>query len=711
MSEDPEKDLCGQSIPVGVINCEEAWNEKDFWEKHLYSFDPVEEMVKSGAKYLIIFNASPYRKGVAEVRRKMIINHAKKHNVGIAYANMVGYNDEVGFDGNSFAVNAKGEIIAHSIAFAEDLLIFDTELSPINIYPIDWQAEVLMALTLGIKDYFGKQNINGPAIIGLSGGIDSAIVAYLAVQALGKDRVIGVGMPSEFSSNGSVSDAEKIATTLGIHFTVQPIKRPHDEMRHSVDRINLNLNFKDSEGYINLDVDRKLLGKEYTACVDSGITDENLQARIRGIYLMALSNYYNGLVLSTGNKSEMAVGYCVDKDSLIWTLDGVLTAKELYNKIIGGENVRTGDKWGANKFVDAHKSHKAKATVIRTKIGSEMRVSADHEIKMKMGVSLSKYAVCSLYLGSEMQPLLEAFVSDIRYIEIKETETTDCDEDMYDFTMSGLPEYNINGHDIHNCTMYGDLCGGLAPLSDVFKTDVYDLCRYINEQTRMEVIPNGTITKPPSAELRKGQKDQDSLPPYWLLDAALYRFVDEQKSPRQIVKELYTDQKAIEYLAECNRMLDKDILWICNTVYRVEYKHTFEDGLFAMAGTPDLKQKQDLFKLVLGLSHDFCPGGALAVAHGDEVVEVANQLIANGDYNIIIATQDWHPTNHGSFASTNSKKPFEIGELGGLPQVMWPDHCVQGTKGAELRSDLNLHGVTIFRKGTDPFIDSYKCFL
>lgn len=411
-------------IRVGFVICEEAWNDKDFWKHHLYDVDPVAEMVKAGAQFICCINASPYRKGIAQTRRNMISQNCTKHGVAFAYVNQTGYNDEVGFDGNSFVCNKRGDIIAHGLCFTEQTITCDLADQPLPpmAYEIPWQQEVLLALQNGIKDYFDKLGIKGPAIIGLSGGIDSALVAYLATMALGKDRVIGIGMPSVFSSEGSVSDAELIAKKLGIHFVVEPIKEQHISMRKAVRNISSGL-FSNTF--------RTLFDQPFREVEDSGITDENLQPRIRGMYLMAISNYFNGIVLSTGNKSEMAVGYC---------------------------------------------------------------------------------------------------------------------------------------------TIYGDMCGGLAVISDVFKTEIFDLCKFINEIARDEIIPWNTINKPPSAELKKDQKDSDSLPPYETLDKILYRLVDEGKSPKKIYGELVTVGALVEYLRETNRSLEKDIIWTCRAVSRNEFK-------------------------------------------------------------------------------------------------------------------------------------------
>lgn len=418
---------------VGVIICEETWNN-DYWVNNLYDIDPVAEMVKAGATDIACINSSPYRIGIPETRRKMIAKLCIKHDVTFSYVNQIGYNDEVGFDGNSFVLNKAGKVIAFGLPFYQEIVYADTvngQAVSESSYQFDWQLVAINALTTGIKDYCGKIGIKGPAIIGLSGGIDSALVAYLATVALGKDQVIGVGMPSEFSSEGSVTDAEMIAKKLGIRFLLEPIKSQHNEFRNAVDSMLM----QNGESTM------------VPSCSESGVTDENLQARIRGMLLMALANYYNGIVLSTGNKSEMAVGYC---------------------------------------------------------------------------------------------------------------------------------------------TLYGDMCGGLASISDLYKTQIFDICKYINTTLKDEIIPWNTINKPPSAELRKDQKDSDSLPPYETLDAILFKYVDEAKSPKQIAKEMLTLDAEIKYEKATGRNLKNDIVWTCNAVIRNEFKRK--------QSPTGLKVSQKLFK-------------------------------------------------------------------------------------------------------------------
>ncbi len=359
--------------PVAISVCEDAWNDKVFWPRRLYPVDPVEELMKQwealpphlGAERIILnISASPYWHGKLEVRRKMLAALATRHRAVVVIANQVGANDSLIFDGSSFAVNASGEVIAQAASFAEDLVVFDTAGSAVGVTDGDDTAEVWDGLVLGTRDYVRKCGFK-KALIGLSGGIDSALVAAIAVEALGAENVQGVGMPSEFSSEGSVSDAEKLAKNLGIEFEVLPVRGIYDTFTETL--------------------------AEQFAGTEFGLAEENLQPRIRGTLLMALSNKTGALVLTTGNKSEMAVGYC---------------------------------------------------------------------------------------------------------------------------------------------TLYGDMVGALAVIGDVYKTEVYALSGFANRER--EVIPEATLTKPPSAELRPGQMDTDSLPPYEVLDPILRAYVEDYVSAEEI---------------------------------------------------------------------------------------------------------------------------------------------------------------------------------
>jgi NAD+ synthase (glutamine-hydrolysing) len=367
--------------PLALTICEDAWNDKMFWPRRLYPVDPVEELMKQWAvlpphigseRVILNISASPFWHGKPEVRRRMLAALAVRHRAVVALVNQVGANDSLIFDGASFAVDARGELIAQAKAFVEDLVVFDTAAAPITAEAeASDVARMWDALVLGTRDYVRKCGFS-KALIGLSGGIDSALVAAIAVEALGTENVKGVGMPSEFSSEGSVSDAEALARNLRIGFSVLPVRAIYDR-------------FND------------VLAGDF-AGTPFGLAEENLQPRIRGTLLMALSNKTGALVLTTGNKSEMAVGYC---------------------------------------------------------------------------------------------------------------------------------------------TLYGDMVGALAVIGDVYKTEVYALSRYANRER--EVIPENTLTKPPSAELRPGQKDTDSLPPYEVLDPMLRAYVEDYKPAEEIAAEQGVD--------------------------------------------------------------------------------------------------------------------------------------------------------------------------
>jgi NAD+ synthase/NAD+ synthase (glutamine-hydrolysing) len=279
--------LCG--APTALTICEDAWNDKQFWERRLYSRDPVEELAQTGAHALISINASPYHMGKRALRREIFTATARRFNLPIVYVNQVGGNDQLVFDGSSFAMNARGEVIASAASFEEDLVLVDTEGATETLagdhhenYPDECEA-VYQALVTGTRDYIHKCGFER-VIIGLSGGIDSSITAAIAVDAVGKENVTGVGMPGPYSSEHSVSDARDLAHNLGIRFEIIPIG----------DQYNAFL------GVLNPLFDGRT----------TGVTEENLQSRLRGVTLMALSNKWGALVLTTGNKSELAVGYC-----------------------------------------------------------------------------------------------------------------------------------------------------------------------------------------------------------------------------------------------------------------------------------------------------------------------------------------------------------------------------------------------------------------
>ncbi|WP_041597571.1 NAD+ synthase [Granulicella tundricola] len=380
-------------VPLAVTICEDAWNDKGFWPRRLYAIDPIErlmetwdsqpESLRGQAKVIVNISASPFWKGKQQVRQEMLAALAVRHGAVVAMVNQVGGNDSLIFDGASVVMGADGTLIGMGAAFVEDLVIFETGAvveEPTSQkrdvgHPLDDIKAMWDALVLGTRDYVRKCGFS-KAVIGLSGGIDSALVAAIAVEALGAENVMGVGMPSEYSSEGSKDDARVLAENLGVRFEMLAIH----------------------EGY---EAYMKMLGPLF-AGTPFGLAEENLQARIRGTLLMALSNKFGALVLTTGNKSEMSVGYC---------------------------------------------------------------------------------------------------------------------------------------------TLYGDMVGGLAVIADVVKTKVYELSRYANRER--EVIPVATLEKPPSAELRPGQKDTDSLPPYEVLDPILEAYVERYCSAEQIAGEQKVDVELV----------------------------------------------------------------------------------------------------------------------------------------------------------------------
>lgn len=369
---------------LAVTICEDIWNDEDFWPERLYRHDPVKEAIAQGAEMVINISASPWSEGKETVRLEMLRRVARDEKVPLAMVNLIGANDELIFDGHSVALDSGGNVLAMGKGFAEDVFVADmaqTASAAEPDFPLR-EAQIFSALSLGVRDYVRKCGFQS-VILGLSGGIDSALTAVLAVDALGKENVLGVGMPARYSSEGSLIDARAVAKNLGIRFEVLPIEPVFQAVEQQL--------------------------KDIFARLKPDQTEENVQSRLRGTILMALSNKLNALVLTTGNKSEMAVGYC---------------------------------------------------------------------------------------------------------------------------------------------TLYGDMNGALAPLADVFKTDVYKIARWVNRER--EIIPLDSITKPPSAELRPNQTDQDSLPPYETLDAILDLYVVKNLSPAEIIEKGFDAAMVYDVLNKIN---------------------------------------------------------------------------------------------------------------------------------------------------------------
>jgi NAD+ synthetase len=368
----------------GITICEDIWNDEDFWPERLYRRDPVRELVSQGSEIILNISASPWHDGKERARLEMLRRVARDEKIPLAQVNLVGANDELIFDGHSVALDSSGEIIALGKGFAEEIFVADLKLngsrgdetqikeksesSHVVSYSSNFpprEQQVFSALSLGIRDYVRKCGFKS-VILGLSGGIDSALVAVLAADALGAENVFGVAMPARYSSSGSLTDAESLAKNLGIRFEILPIEPAFLAVEKQLEKVFAGTKPNEAE--------------------------ENVQSRLRGVTLMALSNKFGALVLTTGNKSEMAVGYC---------------------------------------------------------------------------------------------------------------------------------------------TLYGDMDGALAPIADVFKTDIYKIARWVNRGKI--IIPENSISKPPSAELRPDQTDQDSLPPYEILDAILDLYVVKNLGKPEIV--------------------------------------------------------------------------------------------------------------------------------------------------------------------------------
>ncbi len=372
---------------LGVSICEDMWNDAQFWSKRMYTTDPILALRHNGTDIMINISGSPFHHKKSKQRLEMVRSYVRQVHVPFFFVNQVGGNDELVFDGASFALDAEGNVLAQAKSFEEDLIIADTDARGTSAWKErDDITDIHDALILGLRDYARRCGFE-KVLLGLSGGIDSAVTAALAVDALGKQNVLGVSMPSLYSSKGSIEDARKLSKNIGIKFISIPITSVFSAYKTAL---------------------RPAFSKR-----KPDVTEENLQARIRGTLLMALSNKFNMLLLTTGNKSEFSMGYC---------------------------------------------------------------------------------------------------------------------------------------------TLYGDMNGGLAVISDVPKTMVYELGRFINR--KREVIPQASFTKPPSAELRPNQTDQDTLPPYETLDAIIEAYIEENLDveeitakgfPRDLVKNVLTTIDRAEY--------------------------------------------------------------------------------------------------------------------------------------------------------------------
>jgi NAD+ synthase (glutamine-hydrolysing) len=275
--------LSGNQVALTI--CEDAWNDKLFWPKRLYTVDPIEALIRAGGKAVLNISASPFWIGKRELRRDMLASIARQHKVPVAMVNQIGGNDSLVFDGSSIVLNAEGKVIAQGSSFEEDMIYFDSQSLTGELHPqIEGEeASVYAALVLGTRDYMWKCGFL-KAIVGLSGGIDSALTAVIAADAVGPENVIGVGMPGPYSSPGSIEDARKLAKNLGIRFELLSINCAYEAYRKALQNV--------------------FAGKQ------EDVTEENIQSRARGTLLMALSNKFGAIVLSTGNKSELGVGYC-----------------------------------------------------------------------------------------------------------------------------------------------------------------------------------------------------------------------------------------------------------------------------------------------------------------------------------------------------------------------------------------------------------------
>jgi NAD+ synthase (glutamine-hydrolysing) len=387
-SDDPEsiteiRTSGGRTCKVGTVVCEDFWNDSTFWDRRLYDADPTERAINEGADLIVSINSSPYNKGKIKLRCDMVAHRARTRRVPIIFVNQVGGNDGIIFDGSSLIADEEGDIILQAASFEEFVETVELDVRKPDARGITGSEveSIRRALVLGIRDYSRKNGFQ-KCLLGLSGGIDSAIVAALACEAIGPENVLCVMMPSPFSSEGSISDSEELVANLGCESRIEPISEAFEILLRQ------------------LGLDKPKRGGESLAA-------ENMQSRLRGVILMAISNSEGRLLLSTGNKSELAVGYC---------------------------------------------------------------------------------------------------------------------------------------------TLYGDTNGGLAVLGDVLKTEVWDLARHFNETAGREVIPVKIIEKRPSAELAPGQFDEDSLPPYYLMDPILRMYFEQKASPAEIIAAGYNKELVLGIL-------------------------------------------------------------------------------------------------------------------------------------------------------------------
>ncbi len=350
--------------PIAISVCEDAWNDKGFWARRVYSVDPIERLMEQwtgdGTRVILNISASPFWQGKREVRREMLGALARRHGAFVAMTNQVGGNDSLIFDGSSLAVGPDGSVVAQAASFAEDLVLFDTQSKAQGMRNREQDGEFEVegtwnALVLGVRDYVRKCGFSR-ALIGLSGGIDSALVAAIAVEALGAENVMGVGMPSEYSSEGSKDDARDLAARLGIRFELLAIHDGYEAAMSTLAPL-----FKDTP---------------------FGLAEENLQSRLRGVLLMALSNKLGALVLTTGNKSEMSVGYCT-----------------LYGDMVGALAV-IGDVMKTNVYKLSRYANREREVIPLATI--EKAPSAELRPDQKDTDSLPPYDV--------LDPILEAYV-------------------------------------------------------------------------------------------------------------------------------------------------------------------------------------------------------------------------------------------------------------------------------------------------------------